>query len=358
MDHGITESAKTSSRHRIDYLDGLRGLAIILVIVFHAYTRWIELVPYGDAFASFPLFKFGYLGVQLFFLISGFVIFMSLDASNGAFKFIYKRWLRLFPAMLACSILIFITASFFHARPNGIPNPIDVVPGLTFISPYMWFKATGIEMASLENAFWSIYVEVKFYVLAAIVYFLLGRRYLVPTLFFFYVMWLLSSQFTENQFANFVYSVSILASFQYFGWFAAGASYYLFTKSSHINWFYLGVLISAVSALVEGQFELQPSIAALIICAFFALILRNSWLQNMLSNKQLLFMGFISYPLYLLHENMMIALIIQLDDYLPYSSPLILPLISITFVSLVAYIIAKYAEPRIKGWLLKLPVKK
>jgi len=120
---------------RIKYLDGLRGIAILLVLFYHAYSRWIAIVPYGDQYADFPLFKFGWLGVQLFFLISGFVIFMPLDKTANFKSFIYKRWLRLFPAMLLGSILIYVSVPFFLNRPNGIPDLINLLPGLTFIDP-------------------------------------------------------------------------------------------------------------------------------------------------------------------------------------------------------------------------------
>ena len=77
--------------NRIQFLDGLRGIAILLVICFHSYTRWPKFVPYGHQFSDFYLFKYGYLGVQLFFLISGFVILMLLEKNKTFIQFIYKR---------------------------------------------------------------------------------------------------------------------------------------------------------------------------------------------------------------------------------------------------------------------------
>ena len=128
---------------RIDYLDGHRGIAILLVIFFHAFSRWTELVPYTDTYAQFPLFQFGFLGVQLFFLLSGFVILMTLEKCVDFKSFLYRRWLRLFPAMSICSVVIFFSTDFFFERPGGIPSAKDLIPGLTFIEPYILSKLIG-----------------------------------------------------------------------------------------------------------------------------------------------------------------------------------------------------------------------
>lgn len=92
-------------RGRIEYLDGLRGIAIIAVVMFHGYVAFPDTLPFGDRFAVIPL-RLGWQGVQLFFLISGFVILMSLEACNDVASFVARRWLRLFPAMLICSCFI------------------------------------------------------------------------------------------------------------------------------------------------------------------------------------------------------------------------------------------------------------
>ena len=74
-------------KHRIEYLDGQRGLAILLVVLFHAYARWPERVPYHDAYANIPVFAYGWVGVELFFLVSGFVILMTLERCSSAGEF-------------------------------------------------------------------------------------------------------------------------------------------------------------------------------------------------------------------------------------------------------------------------------
>lgn len=167
-------------RQRIEYLDGLRGVAIALVVLFHAYARWPEHVPYGDRYAS--VWGYGFLGVELFFLTSGFVILMTLEKCTGFKDFMVRRWKRLFPAMLVCSVVVFATAGWFSERPAGQPTWASLVPGLLFVEP-LWIKwATGYTIVPLEGAFWSLYVEFKFYLIAGAVFFVWGERRLLGVL--------------------------------------------------------------------------------------------------------------------------------------------------------------------------------
>lgn len=107
------------AKERIAHLDGFRGLAILLVISYHAFARWPKVTPWTTIYGTFPIFKFGWMGVQLFFVISGYVIFMTLERCTSLSEFIYKRWLRLFPAMLIGTIIVFSSAQIFYKRPAG-----------------------------------------------------------------------------------------------------------------------------------------------------------------------------------------------------------------------------------------------
>ena len=340
---------------RIDYLDGHRGIAILLVIFYHAFNRWTELVPYTDTYAHFPLFQFGFLGVQLFFILSGFVILMTLEKCVDFKSFLYRRWLRLFPAMLICSVVIFLSSDFFFERPNGIPSAKDLIPGLTFIEPYILSKLIG-SVQSIEVAFWSLYVEFKFYIISAFIYFLVGSRKLVASLFilfFFGTALIQLDQHSDNNLIHYLSSISHHLSLKYFGWFAAGSSFYLFVKDSNKKWFFLGVLMCFFSSLATAVFSnsLGTLIAILCISIFFSYSLVSKSVQRLLSNKFLLFFGYVSYPLYLLHENMMISLTIKFNTILPPNFNFLLPVFAIVFIASIAFVIARYIEKPVKSFI-------
>lgn len=342
---------------RIAYIDGLRGIAILMVILFHAYSRWADTLYGVDAFTQFPLFKYGYLGVQLFFLISGFVILMTLEKSKNLPGFIFRRWSRLFPAMAICSFIIFSSSNFFYERPNGIPNLIDLLPGLTFVEPYYWNKLLEFNTRNLEGVFWSIYIEFKFYIVAALIYFNFKSKHFVLIIFIFFMSWFTLEHLNPYKYHFFIsifHSITFHLGFKYFGWFASGAAFYLYTKSHKINWFFYGLIISIISSFSEGGIYDGKLWGALLISLFFALSICSLKLQSMMKNKTLLFFGFISYPMYLLHENMMISSSLKLSKNLLATPNYLLPIFPILMISLLSYIIAKKIEPLFRQKLTQI----
>jgi peptidoglycan/LPS O-acetylase OafA/YrhL len=337
-------------KNRIEYLDGHRGLAILFVIFFHAYARWPELVPYDGRYANIFIFKYGGLGVELFFLISGFVILMTLEKCDSAGEFLYRRWLRLFPAMAICSGIIFLTSDYFHERPAGHPSWQSLLPGLTFIEPDWWMTILGHPINQLEGAFWSLYVEFKFYIFSALIYYWRGRNALIGSLLFaFFAAALFKVAEKVLGMSNLLAFDSILRglSFKYFGWFAAGAAFYVFSQNKSRKWFALAIGSALISAVIEGGFDRQRLLAAMLVALFFAASTIVEPIRNILSLKFIQFFGAISYPLYLIHENMMISIIIKFSSIFEVIPKSLIPIPVIAMLSVVAFLIFLYIEPRV-----------
>ena len=349
------EPGPEGSAERVDYIDGLRGVAILLVVLFHAYARWPDLVPYGDAFANIPVFRYGFAGVELFFVISGYVIFMSLERASGFLPFLWRRWLRLFPAMLICSLLVFATAPLFAERPDGPVDIRQLVPGLAFVSPKV-LSVLGFETQSLEGAFWSLYVEFAFYVIVAAA-FVAGRR--LAALGAILAIWAfafgleaamkvapeLSS--TIQPLKNVVYMFGL----QYFGWFAAGMILYLNARRPSVGAVSVSILVTALSTLMFSTWGPQAKVFVFAASALFALAVVARPVRRILSVRPLLFLGFVSYPLYLMHENAMIASIVKLGRVTPDSLHPWLPLLPTAGLILAAWLVARFAEPALRSVL-------
>ena len=116
---------------RVD-IQGLRGIAILLVIIFHFFPNYLPL---------------GYLGVDLFFLISGFLItgIVIKNYNNEKFSFLdfyAKRFRRLAPSLLFI-ILIFALISFFILLPIDQKNFWYSVISSLFLVPNFFFWSQG-----------------------------------------------------------------------------------------------------------------------------------------------------------------------------------------------------------------------
>jgi len=352
----MTENRKPTQRklNRIQYLDGLRGVAILLVLLFHAFARWPDIVPYENRFAVFPLVAYGWLGVYLFFLISGYVIFMTLDKPRSPANFFFGRWLRLFPAMLICSIIVYFTAPFFFERPSGSPALRDLIPGLTFIEPIWWQKLLGSPQGELEGAFWSLYIEVKFYLLAGFFYFVFGEKkmiWMLCLLFFSSLALPLISTAFPNIDWSMARQVLFILSAKYFGWFATGALFYLYTREQHTYLLVLAIAIGLASALSLDE-GMQVGYTGTAIVLLFTASILSKPIQFYLSSPQLLMIGFASYPLYLLHENMMVSLIVKTGSFAPWMPALLVPILPMSIVIALGWMVARFVEPWLRNLIM------
>lgn len=347
---------------RINYLDGLRGVAIFLVVLFHAYAHWANIVPYGTTFAG-GIAKYGWLGVELFFMISGFVIYMTLEKCNSFYEFILRRWLRLFPAMLLVSLLIFLSAGLLQERPAGRPVVTDLIPGILFIEPLWISKLFGINQGVLEGAFWSLFVEMKFYIFFGSIYFLFKSNFAKIALFVSFVVSIVALVFAKY-FGNTIEIFNCIntfvnkyLSFNFFGWFLIGVlTYDLYQHKSSLRLILLlalGCIVSVFSSIPDGHLhDFTICWAIALICLFVASIYIKE-LREILSTRLLVFMGFISYPFYLFHENFMIACIIKIGKACSWFPGILMPIIPFFAVCIISYFIAKYLEPYLRRYLKK-----
>lgn len=345
------------SQKRIIVLDGLRGLAITLVVLYHTFSRHRELIPWASNYYNLPIFRLGFLGVQLFFLISGFVVYMSLENSTSFKQFIFKRWLRLFPAMLLATLLIYFSASFFFERPKGIPNIENILPGLLFIDPVWLSQLLSKNIDPLEGSFWSLFVEVKFYFIFGISYFYFRSKaiYFLAFLFFIAVFIEIAKHFNIHSYG--LYFLNTMdETFVNFGWFAAGAWFYQSRKTLNRDHLLMSILLGTLSSFYMGMHIYYKgygsgyglATAAFLIYAIFILSFQVKLLVAIFSSKILVFMGFISYPLYLIHESIIVSSSIKVHNTFPKLPGIWTPTIPLLMLCFAAWVLASYAEPKFR----------
>lgn len=141
-------------------LDGLRALAIGLVLMFHAWNQQPDFLAAGQWEERYPMY-YTRTGVHLFFVLSGFLLFLPyarwlLDQAPApsALKFLKRRALRVGPAYLVCLTLLTLSG------PHTLAAAKDWLLHTTFL-----FNLRPASMFSIDGVFWTLAVEVQFYAL-------------------------------------------------------------------------------------------------------------------------------------------------------------------------------------------------
>ena len=150
------------ARIRVNELDLLRFIAALSVVFFHYTFRGytadaMTIMPYPTLA---PISKYGYLGVELFFMISGFVILMTA-ASGSLRKFIISRFVRLYPAFWVCCSLTFI-ATILIGGHRYTASVYQYLINMTMLNSF-------IGVPSIDGVYWTLFIELKFYAFVALV---------------------------------------------------------------------------------------------------------------------------------------------------------------------------------------------
>jgi peptidoglycan/LPS O-acetylase OafA/YrhL len=256
---------------RLRELDALRAIAVLVVMFYHYGTRFDSL--YGHATPWPVSTSLGYYGVHLFFMISGFVILMTAERSASVGVFLRNRAARLFPAFWAGCALSYAAVQLF-GLPDRAVSIKDALLNLTMVPSLL-----GAEM--IDGVYWSLRVEWFFYALVAA---LIGFRQLKWA-------WLVLTVLTALDACG--------VRIQYFNLFLVGMIAYNSMRSRLQWWHALGLGVAALDAWVRYD----PQVFALLVGFAALLFACTRWPMPWLANPVLVFLGTISYGLYLVHQN-------------------------------------------------------
>lgn len=272
-----------NGKARFQELDVLRGFAALAVVIFH-YSR------HGtQTFVDYPFaFWNGHYGVQLFFVISGFVIYFTLERSRTLADFAVSRFSRLYPAYWA-AIVFWIAYALTHGQ---FVWWAGVLANLTMLQEF-------VGIGDIDAVFWTLAVELMFYVMMAAVFVTGQLRNIVPLTIAWLVVaivWSLVTGFDGAKFTNIQDSWFILPCAPYF---AAGIMFYLI-RSRGRRPLYISTIALALATvlIVDGP---EDAVVAAILFGIVALAIAGR--LAILVSPVTLWLGAISYPLYLLHRN-------------------------------------------------------
>lgn len=347
---------------RLEILDFYRFVAIFVVMLFHYFTRWTtpfndkNLYPYENHYNHF---MWGRLGVQFFFIISGFVISMTLEKSAGAIDFAKKRILRLWPSMLLMSSITFL---FFNLFDTENLFPISKEWSNLF---YSWtFLGKGMNNQGwryVDGSYWSLWVEVQFYIFAAFLFFMLRikqlQTYFPYLLFGISVITCFLKPFMAN--INEVYNL-----FLYINFFVMGVVFKeLYNKENPFaskHWFFHAMIM--ISIMLEVKFysdDMQTRFVNLFfVLAFYAFIFFSSKQMSPKGSWWTLgvYLGEASYVSYLIHQNIGVWIIHKIGYRGPFDY--LVPLFVIVGMFTIGALLYRFYEKPLMAYFKSTLFKK
>ena len=295
-------------------IDGLRAIAVISVIIYHLNENWLP----G-----------GFLGVDIFFVISGFlitgIIVTEIQQNSFSFKQFYTRRIkRIYPAFITVMALVSFIASaiFIYNDFNKLRKTIELA--IAFLSNFYLGLTQGyFDLSANENPalhIWSLAVEEQYYLIFPLILTLAYKKFreikvlFIITLILFFI--LLSTSFIPASFYKEVLhqpNIYYLSNLRFpellvgslLAIYHCSNKIQLSTQVSNILAILSTLLLFSCLFLMNNDIAFIPGVTLILPCIFTALIIhttsQNNIIKLCLSNKAIVFIGKISYSLYLYH---------------------------------------------------------
>jgi len=303
-------------------IDGIRALAIIPVVLFHT---------------GFSLFEGGYVGVDVFFVISGYLITRLIMREHSENKFsltsFYERRIRrILPALFFMILIITIIASFIMVPADLVNFYKSSIANTLFLSNiFFWtninYFSNPTELIPLIHM-WSISIEEQFYLVFPIIFiYLIKNLKLKKILIIFFIFSSLSVLFAQVV-GNFNLTQPYMAK-QFSFFYISSASFYLplarawelligcmiaiyLNKENNLKnkfsdlYIFLGIVFIIASIFFYNKnipyasiYTILPVVGASLLILFLN---NKSFFYFLFTNKLIIFFGLISYSLYLWHQ--------------------------------------------------------
>ncbi len=339
---------KSDQRYR--ELDALRGIAALSTVFFH-FTLGRPEADYG--------FELGVTGVDLFFIISGFVIFMTINKVSSTLEFAVNRFARLYPTYWACvtlTFLLMIAVAFIAHKSH--PSFYQYAANMTMFQFYF-----GVQ--DLDGPYWTMLVEMLFYICIGLLNSFGRIKYVLPI-------------------GLAVVGTTIVMDLAMEFWYPALQKVHdYFPLITHFPLFLSGIIFYKLMNEVEGKSEKPFLYSALAVCFGAALLLYDNggksvhfinfgqyfcclalyflvfilFVNNKLGfvvNRVTLFLGRISFPLYLIQLYISINFVIPgLMKYAGFGFwPACLGALAVLLVisAGINYFVEVPMNKRLKGW--------
>lgn len=334
---------------RYQFIDALRGIAVLLVLIIHISELYVGFAQQGKAGGRWIAqvahqFDFGRMGVTIFFLISAFVIPGSLSGGkiDGSVKFLLSRFFRLFPLFWLSLLLSLIAQQWSSGK---YPSTTDIFLNATMVPEFF-------SVQLINGAYWTLAVELVFYGICLALFLLNGVKN--PNVLALLAL-VLTATFIDREyihkftiFESKLGEYPLLLGFMFWGALArarfekqvlkgfAEAAYWIIA----FGWLFLFPMAGFNEAYVRTHAE--PDMVSRLYGSYFAAFVVFFFSIHFFKIKStfLSFIGRISYSIYLMHGPVIYAGIYYLDNFGQSLHGKISVYLSLLVVSLVTFLLS------------------
>lgn len=266
-----------------------------MVLLFHFTVRYPQKYPsFSYASPSLVSLSFGWIGVHLFFMISGFIIYMTIQKKQGPIHFLTARLARLVPPYWAAIALILGLSSLYRSAMQ-----VELAATAPAILANLAMVPDVLHYSALDGAFWSLYVELKFYILFAVLWNFVNLRSQRVFLCSYAVIVLLTVM--HNHVRHLPYGQDL----SYFPIFWTGIAAYKVLHEGLNVWVYAGIAaITTASTYGYHRHGLELLVGIPVFALMFAVVEKifatNKRLESLFAPLSRL--GRVSYSYYLVHQ--------------------------------------------------------
>ncbi|WP_438446656.1 acyltransferase family protein [Gorillibacterium sp. sgz5001074] len=309
------------NKERYDFLDVLRAVAAIAVLIQHSFEKhfeWFNII--GRSY-----FKFGVFGVSLFFLCSGFIIPTSLEKHGSLKRFWKGRIFRLYPLYIfsIISTLLLISVNHHYAG-ESMPSWQNILVNLTMLPKFL-----GQEL--ILHLHWTLNFEMVFYIGVSILFILKVNK-----LSTFFVACIIAVSILNSFTVNIAYGTFL----NFMCMFTGTVLFRYFSKSIKFSTAFGTLILSMLSVIIvmyngfyikgdHGHFFSETAAYLLAYALFLTVML--------LSNKRMpnfmLYLGRISFSLYIMQD----IPIVLIPDTFGYLVQAIMIIVSTVIIATITY---------------------
>jgi peptidoglycan/LPS O-acetylase OafA/YrhL len=322
---------------RLTELDALRGLAALSVLFYHFTGQFDRL--YGHPPPPPYAFEAGNYGVQLFFVISGFVIFMTLERTKHALDFAVSRFSRLFPAFWAALAITLLAVQFAGLPGQRVPV-YDALINVTMLPDFFGAR-------EVDGSYWTLQIELFFYV-QMLLWFMVGGLKRIRLVIVGWLLLVAVYGIEARLGVSLSYTVRELLVVRFIAFFAAGISLFRAYRGDDRPW-QSALLLAGCVLGTWAVWSWQEALVLALCIGIFALFIRGQ--LRVLSRQPFVALGAVSYTLYLLHQDIGYISIAYLErsGFAPWASIALSAVAMLALACLLTITVERPAMRAIRG---------